>query len=118
MGDKYHYISTGKLTITNSFPEFEHFIVIPETRGQYTGLTNKNGKKIFEGDIVSLKRFCDNYVGKIVFNSNTAGFEFWWNSTVGAYGEKAAHTTNLSKSDAIEVIGNIHDNPEMLGGGK
>ena len=89
--------------------------VIPETVGQYTGLTDKNGKKIFEGDIAKLKRFEDICIGKIVFNSKTAGFEFWWNVKVGAYGEKATYKANLSVCENIEVIGNIHDNPELLG---
>ena len=89
--------------------------VISETIGQYTGLTDKNGVEIFEGDIASFKRFENNYVGKIIFNNKTAGFEFWWNVIVGAYGEKATRCANLSVCDEIEVIGNIHDNSEMLG---
>lgn len=93
----------------------QHY-VIPETVGQYTGLTDKKGKKIFEGDIAKFRRFENNYIGKIVFNYKTAGFEFWWNVIVGAYGEKARHTANLSVCDEIEVIGNIHDNLDLLKG--
>ena len=90
--------------------------IIENTIGQYTGLTDKNGVKIFEGDIARFKRFKDNYVGKIIFNNKTTGFEFWWNVVVGAYGEKATRCANLSVCDEIEIIGNIHDNPELLGG--
>ena len=90
--------------------------VLPETVGQYTGLTDKNGKRIFEGDICRFKRFNDIYIGKIVFNVKTASFVMWYQSIVGAYGEKATHKMLLSVCDGIEVIGNIHDNPELLGG--
>ena len=90
--------------------------VIPETVGQFTGLTDKNGVKIFEGDICRFKRFNDIYVGKIIFNVTTASFVMWYQSIVGAYGEKATHKMLLSVCDNIEVIGNIHDNPELLGG--
>ena len=90
--------------------------VIPETVGQYTGLTDKNGKKIVERDICRFKRFNDIYIGKIVFNVKTASFVMWYQSIVGAYGEKATHKMLLSVCDGIEVIGNIHDNPELLGG--
>ena len=88
--------------------------VIPETVGQYTGLTDKNGTKIFEGDICRFKRFNDVHVGEIVFNVTTASFIMWYQSIVGAYGEKATHQMLLSVCDDIEVIGNIHDNPELL----
>lgn len=94
--------------------------VIPETVGQYTGLTDKNGTKIFEGDILRLKRFGNIERGKIVFNTNTAGFEFWREVTVGAYGEKATRKENLCVFTAatyyVEFRGNIHDNPELLEG--
>lgn len=88
--------------------------VIPETIGQYTGLTDKNGKKIFEGDICRFKRFNDIHVGEIVFNVTTASFVMRYQSIVGAYGEKATQKMLLSVCDDIEVIGNIHDNPELL----
>lgn len=92
--------------------------VEPATVGQYTGLTDRNGVKIFEMDIARFKRFGTRYIGKIIYNQKTAGFELLWNTIVGAYGEKATHCANLSVSEDIEVIGNIHDNPERLEDGE
>ena len=86
------------------------FSVIPETIGQFTGLTDKNGKKIFEGDIAKMEE----YIGTIVFNKKTCGFEFWFNVIVGAYGEKATWARNLAQISRLEVIGNVYDNPELL----
>ena len=88
--------------------------VLPETVGQYTGLTDRNGKRIFEGDICKFKRFNDVHVGKVVFNVTTASFIMWYQPIVGAYGEKATQKMLLSVCDYIEIIGNIHDNPELL----
>ena len=88
--------------------------IIPETVGQYTGLADKNGVRIFEGDICRFKRFNDIHVGEIVFNVTTASFVMRYQSIVGAYGEKATQKMLLSVCDDIEVIGNIHDNPELL----
>ena len=88
--------------------------VLPETVGQFTGLTDKNGKRIFEGDICKFKRFNDVHIGKVVFNVTTASFIMWYQPIVGAYGEKATQKMLLSVCDNIEVIGNIHDNPELL----
>ena len=88
--------------------------VLSETVGQYTGLTDKNRKKIFEGDICRFKRFNDIHVGEIVFNVTTASFVMRYQSIVGAYGEKATHKMLLSACDNIEIIGNIHDNPELM----
>ena len=97
---------------TNDVPNMKE--VLPETVGQYTGLTDKNGVKIFEGDICRFKRFNDVHVGKVVFNVTTASFIMWYQPIVGAYGEKATQKMLLSVCDDIEVIGNIHDNPELL----
>ena len=95
-------------------PVSSAYPVLPETVGQYTGLTDKSGKKIFEGDICRFKRFNDIHVGEIVFNVTTASFVMRYQSIVGAYGEKATQKMLLSVCDDIEVIGNIHDNPELL----
>lgn len=91
--------------------------VDPETVGQYTGLTDKNGRKIFEGDICRFNRFNTVYVGRIVFDINPASFVMWYHSIVGAYGETATHKMLIYECVEIEVIGNIHDNPELLEGG-
>lgn len=91
-----------------------YFIVDPETIGQFTGIYDKTGMRIFEGDIISFRRFDNNHIGEIKFNRKTAAFEIWWDTTAGAYGEKATHTEKMSADNEYEVIDNIHDNPELL----
>jgi len=88
--------------------------VDPATVGQYTGKTDKKHVKIFENHIVSFEWFSSTHTGKVVFNEKTCGFEIWFNTVVGTYGEKATHKINFSNIDNIEVIGNIHDNPDLL----
>ena len=90
------------------------FLFSPKPSDKYTGLTDRNGRKIFEGDICKFKRFYDVHIGKVVFNVTTASFIMWYQPIVGAYGEKATQKMLLSVCDDIEVIGNIHDNPELL----
>lgn len=122
-----------------SIPEKRTRVQInPETIGQYTGLTDRNSKKIFEGDIVELFVFrgqiiqmcgafgvsvkpaidwnylaseinpvtgCDN---SPIFCQNDNFVSLWelmWN-----------YNQEENMCDVIEVVGNIHDNPEMLGG--
>lgn len=76
--------------------------VIPETVGQYTGLTDKNGKKIFENDIVKIK-------GKTRFIFyGSSGFRHT------NYGEYADTLEKVFTVVDCEVIGNIHDNLELL----
>ena len=80
-----------------------HTPVISETVGQYTGLTDKNGVKIFEGDIVrAFTRFSEIYVSPVAYHDGTFWFKNW------------SWTKFLFKFEKIEVIGNIHDNPELL----
>lgn len=81
--------------------------VDPETVGQYTGLTDKNGTKIFEGDIV---KYGDT-VHNVVFEqrNGTAYFGLVY-STLETL--SFGHYQDLKQ---IEVIGNIYDNPELVG---
>ena len=76
-------------------------IVDPETVGQYTGLKDKNGVKIFEGDIVDWVD-SDYYIRRDVVRWINGGLVLCNSSyTVGSYPQN-------------KVIGNIHDNPELL----
>ena len=86
----------------------ENFEVDPSTVGQYTGLTDKNGKKIFEGDIVRhYNRFDDDMAhetGLIFYDSKQCRFK-----RTSIHGE-----VYLGEHCRYEVIGNIFDNPELL----
>jgi uncharacterized phage protein (TIGR01671 family) len=85
------------------------YAVSPETIGQYTGLTDENGKKIFEGDIVRISERGESVNGKIIFKNAYNG---GW--LVADKTEQSSCCLALRNS--VEVIGNIHDNPELLGG--
>lgn len=101
----------GNDVIVGKIVEFEEdyfctefwYKVDTETVGQFTGMTDKKGKKLFEGDVYSMgdKNILyvvifdkSQFIGKQVGNRSLAGLGYW-------------------KSD-IEIIGNIHDNPELL----
>lgn len=88
------------------------FDVIPETVGQFTGLTDKNGVRIFEGDIVHCVSKLDSADMVIIFECGQFRMIL-----AEKYHE---YQTNVGYYDincfAKEVIGNIHDNPELLGG--
>ena len=111
---KYYNKPIIEYQIMPQTPVSSAYPVLPETVGQYTGLTDRNGKRIFEGDICKFKRFNDVHIGKVVFNVTTASFIMWYQPIVGAYGEKATQKMLLSVCDNIEVVGNIHGNPELM----
>lgn len=86
--------------------------VIPETVGQYTGLTDKNDKKIFEGDIVKTKKY-----GKIIGHSNVNDYDIFnvvYKPAVFGLVNHNRGFNFVGNSTDFEVIGNIYDNPELL----
>lgn len=119
--------------------EDEHFtgidlgkhVVYSDTVGQYTGMKDINGKKIFEGDIVRTQPFSDRpyskkakykqhigvveyYVGhfKSIHDGYEQDYESIWRVKINDY--EGYGCCNWSAFFKCEVIGNIHDNPELL----
>ena len=85
-----------------------HTEVIPETVGQYTGLTDKSGKKIFEGDIVKIPLYegCqEKAIAVVAWDILCAVFYL--------HGKRVNTDFYHYFGNDCEVISNIHDNPEL-----
>jgi uncharacterized phage protein (TIGR01671 family) len=102
----------------------ERCSIVEDTLGQYTGLIDKNGVKIFEGDILSSDKypyFSDgnqNYFAEIVWFDNCPAFGLYTFKSPKSVVRGVAEGSEFIEDDLsdMEVIGNIHDNPELLGG--
>ena len=99
--------------------------VFPETIGQYTGLTDKNGKKIFEGDILQgyqypyLSEGHFNYYAEVIYFENCPAFGIYTfkNPNLNVVRGISAGNTDLMEdweSKNWEIIGNRWDNRELL----
>lgn len=88
-----------------SAPHTYNKAVIPETVGQYTGKTDKNGKKIFEGDIL---KGSWNTVFVVYFDECYLQFRA---KKAGGYTREMDY---YGESKDCEIIGNIYDNPELM----
>lgn len=80
------------------------------TLEQYTGLKDKNGKEIYGGDVVKSKN--GQRDGFVEYIEDDSGFIVWWTSE----NEFIYLGEAIRKYEDLEVIGNIHENPELLGG--
>lgn len=114
-GCSYINLQTERLN-SGGYPIREFVEVIPETVGQFTGLTDKNGKRIFEGDIGFFKQtdgakrngkriIC---TGKVVYWNKTASY------AVESKDEAGVKYFDYFPINDFEIIGNVHDNPELL----
>jgi uncharacterized phage protein (TIGR01671 family) len=88
--------------------------VIPETVGQFTGVSDKNGKEIYDRDVLQMFRHSDNtnrhekdFVSKV-------SFEFGTFYVLGRYATKQSFLHMARPGQSFEIIGNIHDNPELI----
>lgn len=101
---------------------YRKYAIVPETLGQFTGLTDNNGKRIFWGDIVRVKgsESDENWkdydeIGKVVFVDGAFLIEVPQEYNGMKYYSKI-HSHYMTTADWVtrEVIGNIHDNGERL----
>lgn len=96
-----HFVCPDEFAEGKSWDDYE---IDPETRGEYTGQKDKNGQEIYEGDVVATEMNGCRYVQEVVWSDVTNGFSFRGHGCGPMF----------HKPSCMEVIGNIHDNPELL----
>lgn len=95
-----HFVCPDEFAEGKSWDDYE---IDPETRGEYTGQKGKNGQEIYEGDIM---RDVDGNICEVIWQQESAGFR--------QYDHVLQLCDNFIEEEFDEVIGNIHDNPELL----
>lgn len=124
-GEWVYWTAYGKFTTTQygklinqgkGFTDWAYEILTdPDTEGQYTGLTDKNGKRIFEGDFLRHHNDCPDSeikeIGVVFWDGKSCG---WRRTSNGEFHHGLIDTYRLSPDCVYEIIGNIHDNPELL----
>ena len=104
------YLSS-KHTITIQTPcgHMDEIVICADTVGQFTGLTDKNGKRIFEGDIAKVLQGKDKDIAYVGFENGA----FMLYPKTGNIYERTLWEYWYNDWD-VEVIGNVTDNPELL----
>ena len=108
----YEYDSYGSchfISVTETNPELKQYNVLvdPSTVGQFTGLLDKDGKEIYEGDVLEQRDM--NRYEKGIVDYRLSSFKIKWFDKICNHSEILHNNSSLS-----QVIGNIHDNPELL----
>lgn len=101
------WIVCGAISNGGWFNMQDKYAVKPETLGQYTGLKDKDGKWIFEGDVVR-------GIDRLNKGLKIYGYISHENGSFVIVGDFMTHYRWLDYE--VEIIGNIHDNPELIGG--
>ncbi len=120
-GDYMRYAGGAQIWMHDADGGTWNVIVDPNTIGQYTGLTDKNGKKIFEGDIVITE---DGYILSVEYgkcggtpNADSYGYMGFYLKAFSAATKvhaKYGLRNDICYFKDAEVIGNVYDNPELI----
>ena len=127
-GDLVHYGDKILIFSENAQNSPDYYEVEPETVGQFIGLTDKNGVKIFEGDILSCckkaslyKNFPIEIIGIVFFHKGIYEVETkkvinkqFSNQSSIFFGVQPMDWIHLPEFHKSEIIGSIHENPELL----
>ena len=108
VGDYSRYSKEKSIIMVDLLEQVDSW-VWSETVGQYTGLDDKNGVKVFEGDVVRYLNSIESGNGVVIFD--TCAFLFNWIDI----DETDSLLRHFQCSEELEVIGNIHDNQELMG---
>lgn len=118
------WILTDAMTNGGFFALLGRHAVINESVGQFTGLYDKNGEEVYEGDILlwtrknvhiegrPLQDFADRCV--IFYDDDKRAFRFRYKLDCGSCSGLLNFSDDRADESYIEIIGNIHDNPELL----
>lgn len=103
---KHNSIVSKTSIVTESIADYRDCFVIDNTVGQFTGLYDKNGNEIYEGDIIEID---DEMYAKVVWDKERARFEYQLFRPI-----HIVNTFHEFNMPYLLVVGNIHDNPELL----